>query len=120
MPEIKYSHYEEWECYQAGMYKGYDIKIEQELIELALEFMSDVDLWGAVMREVTEMWPISCAQHLGSKAKNRKAWIGQASVCLATGICEKITRKAWWFLPVEKQKKANAYAASAIEELENG
>lgn len=108
-------HYLKWEEYQAGMWNTITGEKRQELLNQAIEFTGNVDLYGSWMLRVITEWPISCEQHLSDVHMNRQAWIGHAACCLATGIPEDITRAAWANLSPETQTLANEKAQTAIQ-----
>lgn len=62
----------------------------------------------ALQRVVTE-WPISCEQFLLNDSINRIAWLGQAAMCIATGVPRKY-RAGFMLLSESEQARANATA----------
>lgn len=80
--------WDEWECYPAGFYdpkppKGLTI---EEAKAAYTDFLRDGQRFGnAVMRLIKE-WPNSCEHYLTNERMNRIAWIGQAAMCLETGV----------------------------------
>jgi len=109
-----YHHYSEWEEHKYGMWRNVHGSKREELLEAAIQFTGDAELYGEWMLKVIEEWPISCEQNLTCSSINRQAWIGHAACCLATDCPEDITRWAWGFLSEEQQDKANAKADEAI------
>lgn len=80
--------------------------------------MHDVDAWAAAMVRVTTQWKFSCEQNLSHEEHNRVAWLGQAAVCLAMGLPESVTRRAWWLLTEAQRTEANKAAELAIRQWE--
>lgn len=111
-------HYENWEDYQAGMWRHVGGSERTEMLRKAIEFTGDAVLYGSYMRRVLAEWPIACEHNLTDTGQNRKAWIGHAATCLATDIPEDITRAAWGRLTKQQQDDANAQAQQTIEEWE--
>lgn len=87
-------------------------KKEQE--NMAINLMSDHNLFGHYMERVTNEWLISCENALTDKNLNKKAWLGQAACALALRIPESITRLAWGKLTYEQQFLANKQAEQFI------
>lgn len=77
-------------------------------------FTGDAGLYGDAMLRVVAEWPVSCEQNLTDTGQNRRAWVGHAACCLATGAPEYLTREAWGHLTQEQRDKANARADQAI------
>lgn len=50
------------------------------------EFLSDLPRFEHALNKVITQWPISCEQFLSNANINRIAWLGQSSMCIATGI----------------------------------
>jgi len=111
-----YHHYDQWEEYKHGMWRT--ANIEPGMLEKAIAFTGDAELYGSHMRRVIVEWPISCEQNLTCKGMNRLAWVGHAACCLAIGCPEQLTRAAWHYLTQEQQDDANAQAANAVETWE--
>ena len=72
---------------------------------------------AAMMRAIWE-WPLSCEAALTTPSLNRRAFMGHAGCCIATGSPEDLTRLAWHRLDKEQQDAANAAADRAIEAWE--
>jgi len=112
-----YHPYQEWECYQNGMYsqeKDNDI----DLIEKSRNLLSDKDATMEAMTSVILSWKKSCEHYLTDLSSNRRAWLGQAACCFEHGSSEQATCKAWWQLTDEQRFVANAVADSVINEWE--
>jgi hypothetical protein len=104
-----------WEDFKNGMWNSTSKSERQQIIDICLYFMEDTDAFGTSMLAVVDEWPISCEHNLTSISNNRRAWIGQAASCMATGSPEDVTRAAWGMLSEEKKEKANKKADTAIE-----
>lgn len=107
--------YTKWECYKNGMWKTINGNKRKVLLDRAIEFTNNTDLFGSYMLEVIKLWPITCEHHLSDVNSNRKAWLGQASCSLAIQCPEDITRQAWGLLTQDLQDRSNNKALSAIE-----
>lgn len=102
--------YEKWECHKAGFYASKKEGMTAEECEQAYaDFLRDDDKFKEALNGVITEWKYSCEHYLTNKAMNRIAWLGQASMCYATGIpsiyCSGFNR-----LSDEEQKHANFIA----------
>jgi len=113
-----YHPYTEWEEFHAGMWRTVRGDEAAELMQRAVEFTGNAELYGKWMMRVVDEWPISCEHNLTCRAMNRQAWIGHAATCLAIKCPEDITRLAWHELDDQQRDEANAKATLAIEEWE--
>lgn len=83
-----FHEWQDWECYPAGFYgdkppKGMTVP---ECEEAYRAFLADIPRFdGALQRVVTE-WKYSCEHYLTNEKMNRIAWLGQASMCLDSGV----------------------------------
>ncbi len=107
----RWHHWETWECVPAGMYetlppKGMDADAAMESYR---EFLADLGRFESAIKRVMIEWPISCDQFLSNSSINRVAWIGQSSMCIATGI-PACFRGGFRLLTEEQQNDANAMA----------
>ena len=109
-----YHHYEQWEEFRAGMWRGLSGKEAGRYLKEAIAFTGDAILYGSYMRRVIVEWPISCENSLTCISLNRQAWVGHAACCLALGCPEHITREAWHHLSETQREEANDQAAQAI------
>lgn len=110
----------EWECYRSGFYEttapnGID-KIQAEA--MYRDFLSDLDAFGRGMDRVFREWPNSCEQFLTNTSMNRIAWLGQAAMCITTGV-PSVFRSGFRLLTHEQQKAADDLAACYLEKYEN-
>ena len=110
-----YHHYKKCEEFKAGMWRTIaKQKNYNDLLEKAIQFTSNAELYGEWMLKVIEKWKYSCEYNLSCQDMNRQAWIGHAACCLALGCPEDITRLAWHHLTEEQQNAANKKADEAI------
>jgi ParB-like chromosome segregation protein Spo0J len=77
-----------WECYPAGFYgdkppKGMSTDDCQEKYR---EFLADIPRFDKALKRVISEWKLSCEHYLTNEKMNRIAWLGQASLCIETGI----------------------------------
>lgn len=77
-------------------------------------FLRDTTGFRAALERVVSEWPISCEQFLSNESTNRIAWLGQASMCIATGIPRKF-RGGFMLLSPEEQRIANSTADEALQ-----
>lgn len=89
------------------------------LLAMAIKFTGDAERYGEAMLAVLKAWPISCEHNLSDIGQNRRAWIGHAACCLATGCPEDVTREAWGHLTEKQRDEANQKATEAIVTWEN-
>lgn len=113
-----YADYRDWEDYKNGMWRKINSDEEPELLQKAIEFTGNHELYGASMLRVIKEWPVSSKHNLTNVGMNRRAWIGHAAVCLAINVPEHIVRQAWWHLSDEQRIAANHVADLAIAEWE--
>lgn len=84
-----YHTWDKWECYPAGFYspkppeKG---MTTDECKKLYAHFLRDVHRFSAALYRVITEWKYSCEHYLTNERMNRIAWLGQASMCLDTGV----------------------------------
>jgi len=102
--------WDKWECAKAGLYKTSKEGMTKEECEQAYcNFLSDLDRFAEALERVITEWKFSCEQYLTNSAMNRIAWLGQASMCYATGIPAAF-RSGFYLLSEEQQIKANEKA----------
>ena len=102
--------YEKWECYKAGMYATTKNGMKKEQCEDEYrKFLSDIPRFSDALSHVINEWKFSCEQYLTNSAMNRIAWLGQASMCYATGI-PSCFRGGFNLLTEDQQKSANETA----------
>jgi ParB-like chromosome segregation protein Spo0J len=102
--------FDKWECHKAGFYKPK--KKNWSAIDCKKEFvriMQDTELFEASLKKVIEQWVFSCEHYLTNRSMNRIAWLGQAAVCITSGIPSKYS-SAWFELTESEQNEANRIA----------
>lgn len=80
--------WEKWECYPAGFYESrpkQDLSNE-ECEAMYRDFLRDSKRFDAALTRVLAEWPRSCEHYLSNERMNRIAWLGQAAMCIDTGI----------------------------------
>ncbi len=106
----------EWECVHAGMYQttfeGFNA---DELRQRYAEFLADCGRFRSALDRVLAEWPRSCEQFLSNDGINRIAWLGQAAMCMDTGVPSRF-RGGFKLLSTDQQDAANAVAAGALEQ----
>lgn len=110
--------FHKWEEYRSGMWSTVGGMRRKQMLEAAIRFTGDHELYGQWMQRVVMEWPISCEHNLSDVAQNRRAWVGHAAVAMAEGIPEDIVREAWAYLTDEQRRLANLQADRAIETWE--
>lgn len=104
-----YHPYWDWECYKAGFFNTTSDLEKEEAQKKYCEFLGDLDRFEKALQRVISEWTISCEQFLSNDSMNRIAWLGQASMCIETGI-PSIYRGGFRLLSEEKQKQADEMA----------
>lgn len=102
--------FDKWECHKAGFYQSKkegwsNEQCEDEYIRI---LTNDSEFEALLERVITE-WKYSCEHYLTNKAMNRLAWLGQASICLGSGVPSSYSQ-AWFKLTKDQQDKANGIA----------
>jgi hypothetical protein len=105
-----YHPWDKWECYAAGFYAS---EGPADALELYAEFLRDTDRFKIALRRVVTEWPHSCEQFLSNENLNRIAWLGQAAMCIETGIPARF-RAGFKLLSNDEQAKANDTAAEYL------
>lgn len=99
--------YDKWECNKAGFYKSKkDGMTSEQCLTAYAEFLKDDNLFRDTLNKVITEWKYSCEHYLTNKSMNRIAWLGQASMCYATGI-PSIFCSGFNLLSDEEKEKAN-------------
>jgi len=111
----KFHNYQNWEDYQNGMYDNMQGRDRRIMLNKAITFTGNANLYGEWMLKVISDWPISCEHNLTDKNINQKAWIGHAATCMAIKCPEDVTRQAWGCLSQAQQEEANHQADLAIK-----
>lgn len=109
-PERIFHTYENWECHKAGFYSSRKEGMTQGACEHEyLRILSNDILFSNALENVINKWINSCEHYLTNKAMNRIAWLGQAAVCISTGVPSKYSA-GWNLLNNDQQNKANEIA----------
>ena len=108
----------EWECYAAGMYDGVTEMNTDEAKAAYAVFLRDIPRFAQAIDRVMMEWPKSCEHFLMNPNINRVAWLGQASMCIETGVSRK-HRSGFMLMTQDECKLANATAQQALNEWEN-
>jgi ParB-like chromosome segregation protein Spo0J len=109
-PERIFHTYENWECHKAGFYASKKEGMTQGSCEHEyLRILSNDILFSNALENVINKWINSCEHYLTNKAMNRIAWLGQAAVCISTGVPSKYSA-GWNLLNNDQQNKANEIA----------
>lgn len=100
-----------WECYPAGLFStalpaGMS---PDEALDAYAAFLRDTPRFEAALARVIDEWPISCEHFLSNEEMNRIAFLGQASMCIETGIPARF-RAGFKRLSETEQTTANATA----------
>lgn len=102
--------WDKWECYPAGFYENKKEGMTKEECEEAYRaFLSDIPRFESALERVITEWKNSCQHYLTNENMNRVAWLGQAALCIETGI-PSIFRGGFMLLTDEQQRAANEKA----------
>jgi hypothetical protein len=113
-----YSEYENWEDFKNGMYNIPEYKNEDRLVSLAIELLTDNELFLNTCKLILKEWPISSKVNLTNTGCNRRAWLGQAACCYKFNVPEMCTRIAWGKMSMNQQSIANSIADKIINSFE--
>jgi hypothetical protein len=83
-----FHEWQDWECFPAGFYsdKPPENMSVAECEEAYRDFLADIPRFESCMARVLKEWINSCEHYLTNEKMNRIAWLGQASMCIDTGI----------------------------------
>jgi hypothetical protein len=106
-----FHEWEDWECFPAGFYSDKPPKgmTTEECEVLYKEFLSDIPRFEVALKKVIEQWKNSCEHYLTNSKMNRIAWLGQASLCIDSGIPSRFCG-GYNLLTSEQQKDADLKA----------
>jgi hypothetical protein len=117
MSDQVFHPYTAWEDWAAGMWQ---VPVNPtEGMRRSAHILSDPVVFLDAARAMLREWPTAAEQNLTDMARNRRAWIGQATCCHLAGVPEAATRQAWWTLTAEEQLIANQVADKACAEWES-
>jgi hypothetical protein len=114
-----YKPYTEWEDYLNGMWRKLPPEEENTMLEIAIKFTGNAELYGKAMEEVVKAWPITMQNTLSNTSVNRKAFLGHCAVQYKINCPEYITRMAWKYLSTNQRHDANKKAEINIKHWEN-
>lgn len=106
-----YHTWDKWECYPAGFY---DTKPPEGMDAIACEkayrdFLADDARFRGALEKVITQWVKSCEHYLTNDRMNRIAWLGQAAMCIDTGVPARF-RGGYFLLPEPEQLRADQTA----------
>lgn len=104
----------EWECFRAGFYDTKSPMTPDQAKNAYAEFLADIPRFQAAMRKVLLFWKNSCEHFLSNPNINRIAWLGQASMCIETGV-PSIFKGGFKRLSVDQQRAANEAAKQVLQ-----
>lgn len=110
-----YHRWENWECYKAGFFDENPPKgmTHDDCQKMYAEFLGDLNRFRKAAYKVIDSWKNSCEHNLTNQNMNRIAWIGQAAMCIETGIPAKY-RGGYNLLTEQQQKDADLVALEVI------
>jgi ParB-like chromosome segregation protein Spo0J len=114
--------YDKWECEKAGFYRQQVDGMTSDQCKIAYrDFLADTERFRSAANSVINEWVNSCEHYLTNHAMNRIAWVGQASMCYATGVPSKFC-SGFNLLSDEQKEAANLVALDVINDwlLQNG
>lgn len=89
LPENRIFHeWQDWECYPAGFYGDKPPKnmTVQQCEEGYRDFLADLPKFADALQRVITEWKNSSEHYLTNEKMNRIAWLGQAAMCIETGV----------------------------------
>ena len=95
-------------CPQTNPGRGASFKRKMPLNEFK-RILSDVDLFESILEKLIVEWKYSCEHYLTNRSMNRIAWLGQASVCIVSGVPSRYSG-AWFDVSESKRDLANYLA----------
>jgi len=115
-----YHRYETWECFKAGFYAQSppDGMTDEQCKESYRDHLRDLDAFQRGVDRVFAEWPISCEHFLTNASINRIAWLGQASMCILTGVPSRY-RGGFFLLTPSEQVHANRLSEYNIRDWTN-
>ena len=102
--------FDKWECHKAGFYQSKkDGWTKEECENEYIRILTGEELFRNALSKVISQWKNSCEHYLTNRAMNRIAWLGQASLCIESGVPSTYSA-AWFKLTKEQQDRANLIA----------
>lgn len=112
--------YDKWECHKAGFYASSVPGLTKaECEEAYRSFLASPDRFERGLQRVLAEWPNSCEHYLSNESMNRIAWLGQAAMCIETGIPSAF-RGGFFLLSADEQQQANELALLFLNEWLTG
>jgi ParB-like chromosome segregation protein Spo0J len=109
-PDRIFHLFQNWEC-EPSNFHGTKHKTlsKDECEQMYATFLSNLDLFEEVLKEVISEWKYSCEHNLTNKAMNRIAWLGKASLAKKYKIPSK-SSGGFYLLSKDQQDSANNMA----------
>jgi hypothetical protein len=103
--------YDKWECAKAGFYETKPPKgmKSDDCKSAYAAFLSDAARFEIGLIRVISEWKNSCEHYLTNNSMNRIAWLGQAAMCIETGVPSEF-RGGFSLMTKEQQEEANLLA----------
>lgn len=116
-----YHRYEKWECFKAGFYNQSPPEgmTDDDCRNAYRDHLRDPEIFQRGIDRVFSEWPHSCDHFLTNENINRIAWLGQASMCILTGISSKY-RGGFFLLSPTGQTHANRLSEYNIKDWQRG
>jgi len=109
-PSRIFHTFDKWECFKHGFYENsVKDKSNAECEQIFIDVLSNLDLFETLLQRVISEWKYSCEHYLTNKAMNRLAYLGQACVCLHSGVPAAYSG-AWFKLDKTQRDEANKMA----------
>lgn len=111
-----YHTWDKWECFRAGFFEDKAKGMTKEQAEAAYkDFLTNETAFRRGLQRVITEWKFSCEHNLTNENMNRIAWLGQAAMCIETGVPSAF-RSGFNLLSEQQQKTANAIALEALNQ----
>ena len=91
----------------------------EECEEAYKNFLSDLPRFENALKRVISEWVNSCEHYLTNENMNRIAWLGQASMCLDTGVPSRFCG-GYNLLSEQQKEDADAMALKYLNEWREG
>ncbi len=105
--------YDKWECHKAGFYSSSCELTREEALAEYPKLMRNKKAFTNALALVTSEWKHSCEHYLTNAAMNRIAWLGQAAVCITSGVPSEF-RGGFSLLTEAEREAADKVAHSAL------
>jgi len=105
-----YHTWDKWECYPTGFYESSKEGMTKDQCENEYKkFLSDLPRFAKALSRLIYEWRNSCEHYLSNENMNRIAWLGQAALCIDSGI-PACFRTGYFLLSKDEQKEADELA----------